>query len=196
MVLIVGLGNPDPEYANTPHNLGFLTIDRLAADCGLSVRRPECRALAGSGEIEGRPVVLAKPLTYMNLSGTSVKPLLEKYGLEPADLVVILDDVNLPWTSIRVRTRGSAGGHNGLKSVIAAVGTNEFTRVRLGVGPDHPLEDATDYVLSPFRRSQQKELEELLGRGAEAVRSILAEGAAKAMTKYNRRAGGQTIEEK
>ncbi len=196
MVLIVGLGNPGPEYADTPHNLGFLTIDRLAEDGGLSVRRRECQALVGTGEIEGRPVVLAKPLTYMNLSGGAVRALLEKYGLTPADLVVVLDEVNLPWMSLRIRTRGSAGGHNGLKSVIAAVGTGEFTRVRLGVGPDHPLENATEYLLSSFRRSQKKELDELLGRAAEAVRSILAEGAVKAMTKYNRRAGGQTIEEK
>ena len=195
-ILIVGLGNPGPEYANTPHNLGFRVIDRLAEVCGLSARRPECKALVGVGEIEGRPVVLAKPQLYMNLSGGPVKALLEKHELGPAELVVVFDEVNLPWMSLRIRMRGSAGGHNGLKSVIEALGTNEFTRVRLGVGPGHPVEDKTEYLLSPFRRSQQKELEELVARGADAVRSIFAEGAAKAMTKFNRRAGGQNVEEK
>ena len=196
MFLIVGLGNPGPEYAHTPHNVGFMTIDRLAEVCGLTVRRPECGALVGVGQVEGRPVVLAKPQSYMNLSGGAVKKLLEKYELQPADLVVIYDELNLPWSSVRIRLRGSAGGHNGMKSVIAALGTKEFMRVRLGVGPGHPVGDTTEYLLSPFRRSQQKELEELVGRGADAVRSILAEGAAKAMTRFNRRAGGQTTEGK
>lgn len=196
MFLIVGLGNPGPEYAKTPHNLGFMTIDHLAETCELPVSRPERRALVGVGEIEKRPVVLAKPQTYMNLSGGPVKALLEKYELGPADLIVVYDEIHLPWTSLRIRRRGSAGGHNGMESVIEALGTNEFTRVRLGVGPDHPVADRTEFVLSPFRRSQQKDLEEFVGRAAGAVRSILAEGAAQAMTKFNRRAGGQNIEEK
>lgn len=132
----------------------------------------------------------------MNLSGGPVKALLEKCGLEPADLVVICDDLDLPWTSLRIRLRGSAGGHHGLESIIAALGSREFTRVRLGIAPAHPVEDAAEFVLSPFRRSQKKELEELVGRAADAVRFIIAEGAAKAMTKFNRRAGGQNIEEK
>lgn len=194
MFLIVGLGNPGPEYENTPHNLGFLTIDRLAQDCGVSVRRPECRSLVGLGRVEAQEVALAKPLCYMNRSGGAVKALLEKYGLGLSDLMVVFDDLNLPWTTVRIRERGSAGGHNGMESVIAALDSKEFVRVRLGIGPGHPV--GADFVLSPFRRSQQKDLEELIGRGAEAVRAILAEGAAKAMTKFNRRAGGQTIEEK
>ena len=196
MFLIVGLGNPGPEYAHSPHNLGFMTIDRLAEACGSTVRRPECGALVGVGQAEGQAVVLAKPQSYMNLSGGPVKRLLEKYELQAADLVVVFDDLNLPWASVRVRLRGSAGGHNGVKAVIAALGTKEFMRVRLGVGPGHPVADATEYLLSPIRRSQQKEMEELAGRGADAVRSILAEGAAQAMTRFNRRAGGQTTEGK
>jgi PTH1 family peptidyl-tRNA hydrolase len=194
MFLIVGLGNPGPEYAKTPHNLGFMVVDRLAEECGLSIRRPECNALVGTGKIGGQDVVLAKPLSYMNLSGGPVKALLEKHALTAKDLIVVYDDLDLPWMSIRIRIRGSAGGHRGVESVIRALGSNEFTRVRLGVSPvdlERPLGDATGFLLSPFRRSQQKEVEELVGRGADAVRSILAEGAAKAMTKFNRRAGGQ-----
>ena len=196
MILIVGLGNPGPDYANTPHNVGFMTIDRLAEDCGVSVRRPECRALVGIGRIENREVALAKPQSYMNLSGGPVKALLERFSLGPADLLVIYDELDLPWTSLRVRMRGSAGGHHGMESVIAALGTNEFTRLRLGVGSERPVGDATEYLLTPFRRSQQKELEEFVGSAAGVARFIIAEGAAKAMTRFNRRAGGQTIEEK
>lgn len=194
-ILIVGLGNPGAEYAHTPHNLGFLTVDRLAEDSGISVRRPECNALVGVGKIDSRPVVLAKPQAYMNLSGGPVKALLGKYGLGPPGLVVVYDDLDLPWMSLRIRLRGSAGGHHGMESVIAALGTKEFTRVRLGIHPGRPV-DAAEFDLTPFRRSQQKEVEELVGRGADAVRSILAEGAAKAMTRFNRRAGGQKTEEK
>ena len=196
MILIVGLGNPGTEYANTPHNLGFRTIDRLAETGGIKVSRPECHARVGLGKMEGRDVVLAKPMAYMNNSGGPVKALLEKYELGLADLIVVFDELNLPFGSLRIRMKGSAGGHNGVESVIGALGSQEFVRVRLGVGPDRPLEDSVSYLLSPFRRSQQTEVEELVGRAADAVRSILAEGAVKAMTKYNRRAGGSNIEEK
>jgi PTH1 family peptidyl-tRNA hydrolase len=195
MFLVVGLGNPGLQYENTPHSLGFMTIDRLAEDGGIAVTRPEQRSLVGRGRIEGREVVLAKPQAYMNLSGGPVKGLLEKYELGVQDLVVVYDELDLPWKSIRIRVRGSDAGHNGMKSIIAALGTKEFTRVRLGIHPGRPV-DAAEFDLTPFRRSQQKDLEEFIGRGADAVRSILAEGAAQAMTKYNRRAGGQTTEEK
>jgi len=196
MFLIVGLGNPGPEYELTPHNLGFRTIDRLAADCGVRVSRPQCRALVGLGRVEGREVALAKPLSFMNASGGPVKALLEKYELGLTGLVVVCDELNLPLGSLRIRQRGSAGGHHGMESILAAVGSQEFVRVRLGVGPDRPVEDTAEYLLEPFRRSRQKDVEELVGQGAGAVRSILAEGAAKAMTRWNRRAGGQTTEEK
>ncbi len=196
MVLIVGLGNPGSEYEETPHNLGFRTIDRLAEIGGIKVSRPECRSRVGVWRTEGRDVMLAKPMAYMNNSGGPVSALLSKHDLGPADLIVVFDELNLPFGSLRIRLKGSAGGHNGVESVIGALGSQEFVRVRLGVGPDRPVEDSVSYLLSPFRRSQQKEVEELVGRAADAVRSIIAEGAVKAMTKYNRRAGGSNIEEK
>ena len=194
MLLIVGLGNPGPEYANTPHNLGFLTVDRLAENCGVSVRRPERQALVSPAVLEKNEVLLAKPQSHMNLSGGPVRALLEKYGLQPADLIVVHDELDLPWMSLRISVRGSSAGHNGVKSIIAALGTQEFTRLRMGIHPGRPV-DAADYDLTPFHRSQQKEVEELVGRGADAVRSIIAEGAAKAMTKFNRRAQGSNEEE-
>ena len=196
MYLIVGLGNPGPEYERTPHNLGFRTVDRLAREEGIPVGRPECRALVGLGRIEGRDVALAKPLRYVNLSGGPVKALLEKYGLGLESLMVIYDELNLPWSSVRIRERGSAGGHNGMKSIIQALGSQEFLRLRLGIAPDYKVEDGAEFVLRPFRRSQEKDVEDFVGRAAEAVRSILAEGAAKAMTRWNRRAGGQNTEGK
>ena len=196
MHLIVGLGNPGSDYERTPHNLGFLTVDRLAREGGIHVTRPECRALVGLGRLEGREVALAEPLTFMNLSGGPVKALLEKYELGLESLMVIYDELDLPWASVRIRERGSHAGHNGMKSIIGTLGSQEFLRVRLGIAPTHPVEDGAEYVLRPFRRSQEKEVEELAGHGAEAVRSILAEGAAKAMTRWNRRAEGQNTEEK
>jgi len=195
MHLIVGLGNPGPEYERTPHNLGFLTVDRLAADAGIQVTRPECRSLVGLGSLEGHQVALAKPLSYMNLSGGPIKALLEKYTLTPAQLMIIYDDFHLPFATIRIRQRGSAGGHHGMESVIRALGSPEILRVRLGVSPGHQVEDGAELVLRPFRRSQLKELDDFTGLAAGAVRSILAEGAAQAMTRFNRRAPGQTTEE-
>ncbi len=195
MHLIVGLGNPGPEYERTPHNLGFLTVDRLAHDAGIGVTRPECRSLVGLGRLEGREVALAKPLSYMNLSGGPVKALLEKYGLSLENLMVVYDDLDLPWATVRIRERGSAGSHNGMKSVVQALGSEEFLRVRLGISPGYKLEEGAEFLLRPFPRAKEKEVEEFIGRAADAVRSILAEGAAKAMTRWNRRAPGQTTEE-
>jgi PTH1 family peptidyl-tRNA hydrolase len=187
---IVGLGNPGPQYELSPHNLGFLTIDRLAARNGITVNRPECRALVGMGRIGSAEVLLAKPQTYMNLSGTSVKPLLEKWELTPARLIVVYDDLDLPWGSLRIRAKGSAGGHHGMESVIRSVGTNEFVRVRLGVHPGREVRDDVEYLLAPLRSGLRKELDPLLDRAAEAVESIIADGVAMSMTKFNRRAGG------
>ena len=195
MRLIVGLGNPGPKYHLTPHNLGFLTIDCLARQEGIRVNRPEAQSLVGRGEIAGRPVVLAKPLSFMNLSGGPVRALLAKYEASPEQLMVIYDDLALPWKSLRVRERGSAGGHNGLDSVIKALQTTEFERLRLGVGPGQPVGDGAVYVLRPLSREWQQELDELLERAADAVRLVLSDGAAKAMTVFNRRAGGSIVEE-
>ena len=136
MRLIVGLGNPGIEYAWTPHNLGFLVVDKLAEQAGIRVTRPEAKSDVGLGKIAGHEVVLAKPQTMMNLSGLAVRELLGRAECEPADVIVVCDDFALPWGMIRVRERGSAGGHNGLKSVIGALGTMEFPRVRLGVQPE------------------------------------------------------------
>jgi PTH1 family peptidyl-tRNA hydrolase len=195
MFLVVGLGNPGEEYAATPHNAGFMVVDRLAEMHAIRVNRKDSKALMGVGEIAGKPVMLAKPQTYMNDSGTSVAPLIEKHGFTPADLIVVWDELNLPWGGLKILTSGSAGGHNGAISVIGKLGTREFVRVRLGVHPGHPLSSGVEYLLAPVKRSQRKELEELVGRGADAVDSIIAEGAAMAMTKFNRRAQGSNEEE-
>ena len=195
MFLVVGLGNPGEEYAATPHNAGFMVVDRLAEMHAIRVNRKDSKALTGVGEIAGKPVMLAKPQTFMNLSGVSVAPLMEKHGLTLADLIVVWDELNLPWGGLKILKKGSAGGHNGAISVIGSLGSQEFTRVRLGVHPGHPLSSGVDYLLAPVKRSQKKEWEELIGRGADAVSTIIAEGAEMAMTKFNRRAQGSKEEE-
>jgi PTH1 family peptidyl-tRNA hydrolase len=195
MFLVAGLGNPGEEYALTPHNLGFLAVDRLAERHGIRITRKDSKAFIGLGEIEGREVMLAKPQTFMNLSGTSLAPLMEKHAIGISDLIVVYDELDLPWTALRIKPKGSAAGHNGMKSVIASLKTNEFVRVRLGVGPGRPLESGADYLLSPFKRSQQKELDDLTGLAADAVQSIIAEGVEKSMTRFNRRAPGLNNEE-
>ncbi len=144
MRLIVGLGNPGLAYARTPHNLGFLAVDQLAERSGIRVERPEAKSLVGLGSIAGCEIALAKPQTMMNLSGLAVRDLLQRYECGPADLVVLYDDVALPWGALRIRERGTAGGHNGLKSIIGSAGTLEFLRVRMGVQPDHPVGDLAD----------------------------------------------------
>jgi PTH1 family peptidyl-tRNA hydrolase len=193
--LIAGLGNPGPEYENTPHNLGFLSVDRLADRHQVRVSRKEAAALVGLGEIRGSPVVLAKPQTYMNVSGPSIKALLEKYELGPDNLLLVYDELALPWLSIRVRPKGSSAGHNGVESVIHSLGTGEFARVRLGIHPGHPIGDGARFVLAPMRRAQWNELDQLLDRAADAVESIIAEGVEKSMAKFNRRAQGTESEE-
>ncbi len=195
MLLVAGLGNPGERYAFTPHNLGFRVVDRLAERHGIRVTRKDSRALVGPGEIAGRPVLLAKPQTYMNLSGTSLAPLIEKHGIAAEDVIVVYDELDLPWTALRIKPRGSAAGHNGMESVIRCLGTTEIVRVRLGIHPGHPVRDGAEFVLAPFKRSQMQEVDELAGRAAEAVESIIAEGVEKAMTKFNRRAQGLNEEE-
>jgi PTH1 family peptidyl-tRNA hydrolase len=195
MFLVAGLGNPGEEYAFTPHNLGFLTVDRLAERHGIRVTRMDSKALTGLGEIEGRAVMLAKPQTFMNLSGTSLAPLMEKHAIGVSDLIVVYDELDLPWLALKIKPKGSAAGHNGMKSVIGSLKTSEFTRVRLGVHPGRPLTSGMDYLLSPFKRSQMKELESFTGYAADAVVSIIAEGVEKSMTKYNRRAPGLNNED-
>jgi PTH1 family peptidyl-tRNA hydrolase len=195
MFLVAGLGNPGEEYALTPHNLGFLTVDRLAERHGIRVNRKDSKALAGVGEIDGRPVMLAKPQTFMNLSGASLGPLMEKHSIGPERLVVVYDELDLGWRALRIKPKGSAAGHKGMKSVIASLKTSEIVRVRLGIYPGHPVEDGAEFVLAPFRRSQIEELDEFVGYAADAVRAIIAEGVEMAMTRFNRRAPGLNREE-
>jgi len=187
MRLIVGLGNPGPEYEWTPHNLGFLAIDELARRAGIRVTRPEAKSYIGRGELGGQEVILAKPQTMMNLSGGAVRMLLEKYESDPSQLIAISDEVALPWGMLRIRERGSAGGHNGLKSVIDAVGTDEFIRVRLGVGPEKVWDDLADYVLCPMGRAEREVATQLAEDASKAVEAILRDGVSTAMSQFNRR---------
>lgn len=188
MKLIVGLGNPGREYEMTRHNLGFMLIDRLLTRAGGRRFRSESSAKMAEVALAGQRVLLAKPQTYMNLSGDAVRPLLDRYGEgEPANLLVASDDVALPFGMIRVRARGSAGGQKGLKSIIERLGTQEFARVRLGVKPDHPLDDLSRFVLSPIRNRDREQLEETLERAVDAVTVILSEGVERAMARFNER---------
>lgn len=188
MKLIVGLGNPGPEYEWTPHNAGFLAVDALAARAGIRVTRREAKSLAGYGAVAGHEVVLAKPQTMMNLSGVAVRMLLERLDLAPADLIVLLDEADLPWGMLRIRERGRGSTHNGLKSVLAAVGTDEFVRIRLGVQPKHLWGELRDYVLCSMDREERRIAEEMAEEVATAVEAVLTEGVAKAMSRFNRKA--------
>jgi len=187
MWLIVGLGNPGFEYAWTPHNLGFLVIDLVAERAGIRVERPEAKSYVGKGRIGEQEVALAKPQTYMNLSGMAVRELAERYEVAAAQILVVVDEVALPWGSLRIRERGSAGGHNGLKSVIGALGTDEFVRLRLGIQPDHPVGDLSAYVLHRMRKSELEAAAELVERAANAAECAVTEGVRRAMNQFNRR---------
>ncbi|MFZ0521205.1 MAG: aminoacyl-tRNA hydrolase [Candidatus Acidiferrales bacterium] len=187
MRLIVGLGNPGPEYELTPHNLGFVAVDALAGRAGIRVTRPEAKSYVGLGAVAGNEVVLAKPQTMMNLSGAAVRMLLERYECKAAEMIVLSDEAMLPWGMLRIRERGSAGGHNGLKSIIASIGTNEFIRVRMGVKPEFPLGDMADYVLGTMRKPEREIAAQMTADAADAVELILGEGVGKAMSRFNRR---------
>ncbi|MFI5114781.1 MAG: aminoacyl-tRNA hydrolase [Terriglobales bacterium] len=188
MKLIVGLGNPGIEYQFTPHNLGFLTIDRIANGLGVEIRNRQCRALTARTTIGSEPVVLAKPETYMNLSGLSVRELAAENQVDvKSDLIVIYDELDLPLGTIRIRQRGSSAGHNGMESILGALGSDEFLRVRLGIAPDRKVVDGVKYVLTPFRKRQLKVVDEILEAGAQAVETIVKEGAAAAMNRFNRK---------
>ena len=195
MKLIVGLGNPGIEYQFTPHNLGFLAVDRIAGQCGVRVSNRRCRALTAKAEFAEREVLLAKPETFMNLSGMSVRELVKEFEAEPSrDLIVIHDELDLPLGAMRVRQRGGSAGHNGLESIFGALETQEFMRIRLGIAPAHPVRDGADYVLSPFKKAQYKVVDEMLDSAAEAVKVLLTEGAGKAMNRFNRRSTAESPE--
>ena len=189
MKLIVGLGNPGIEYQFTLHNLGFLVVDRIAEQQGAAVVNRRGRALTGKTPIAGVEVLLAKPETYMNRSGESVRSLVEELGLEPAsDLIVVYDDLDLPFGDIRIRKTGGAGGHHGMESIIGALGARNFSRIRLGISPGHKVSDGALYVLSPIKKSQYEVVNQALDTAAEAVKVILTEGADAAMNRFNRKA--------
>jgi len=196
MKLIVGLGNPGIEYQFTPHNAGFLAIDRLAEVCGVSVTNRRGKALTAKATLAGKEVLLAKPETFMNLSGNSVAALLKELDIPAAESIVLYDELAIPLGQLRIRERGSAGGHNGIKSILSSLGTEEFIRVRIGVGKP-PTETGravkaggTDYLLSPMRRMQLQELDEVLDQAVRAVETILKDGPKKAMNEFNRRING------
>ena len=183
--LIVGLGNPGAAYERTRHNLGFMLIDRLANDAQTQVKREECRALIGRAEIEGFNVELAKPQTFMNLSGESVTCLVKKPGRSFERLIVISDDMALPLGKIRLRMKGSHGGQNGLRSIIDCLKTVDFIRLRIGIAPKHPVRNMSDFVLDKFSKSEMDTVEKVLEYAANAIRAVVKDGVGKAMAEYN-----------
>jgi peptidyl-tRNA hydrolase, PTH1 family len=184
--LIVGLGNPGVEYEGTRHNVGFEVVDRLAATTGAVFKR-DGQALVAPASIRGRSAVLAKPQTYMNLSGVAVKQLAQRYGLIAPEVLVVVDDINLPPGMVRIRQRGSAGGHNGLQDIIERLGSDDFPRIRIGVGNDFPRGRQADYVLSPFTASERPVMDEAVQTAAEAASAFLIDGLMAAMNRYNQR---------
>jgi peptidyl-tRNA hydrolase, PTH1 family len=186
--LIVGLGNPGEEYERTPHNIGFLVVDRIASEHRVEIRNRQCRALTARIQVGDEPVLLAKPETYMNLSGLSVRELVAEYEAKPeADLIVIQDELDFPLGTLRIHTRRSSAGHNGIESIIGALGTQDFLRIRIGVAPEREVEDGQSYLLSPFRKADLPVVVQMIDTAAEAVKAILTEGPAAAMNRFNRK---------
>jgi len=186
--LIVGLGNPGDEYRLTPHNVGFMVVDRIASEHRVEIRNRQCRALTGRIQVGDEPVLLAKPETYMNLSGLSVRELVAEYELKPeADLIVVQDELDFPLGTLRIHTRRSSAGHNGIESIIGALGTQDFLRIRIGVAPERKIEDGQSYLLSPLRKAELAVVDGMLDTAADAVKAILTEGAAAAMNRFNRK---------
>ena len=187
MYLIAGLGNPTREYEKTRHNVGFEAIDILADKAGTTVTEKKHKALYGKGYIGGQKVILAKPQTYMNLSGESIREIADFYKIEPENIIILCDDINLSEGQLRIRLKGSAGGHNGLKNIISHLGTQEFPRIRIGVGEKPRGMDLADYVLGRFPKEQQAVMEEAYRDAAEAACMMIEDGADAAMNHYNRK---------
>lgn len=188
MKLIVGLGNPGIEYQFTPHNLGFLTVDRLADRAKATVNNRFARALTGKTRLGSEEVLLAKPETFMNLSGISVQEIVSKYEVAVAShLIIVHDELDLPFGTVRIKHRGGTAGHNGLESILGALGTDEFIRVRMGIAPEHPVRDGARYVLAQFKKSQLEAVDQLLDTAADAVTAIVTDGAQAAMNRFNRK---------
>ena len=187
MYLIAGLGNPTREYEKTRHNVGFEAIDILADKAGTTVTEKKHKALYGKGYIGGQKVILAKPQTYMKLSGESIREIADFYKIEPENIIILCDDINLSEGQLRIRLKGSAGGHNGLKNIISHLGTQEFPRIRIGVGEKPRGMDLADYVLGRFPKEQQAVMEEAYRDAADAACMMIEEGADAAMNHYNRK---------
>lgn len=188
MYLIAGLGNPEKDYVNTRHNIGFDVIDVIAAQEHIHVTEKKHRAFIGKGIIAGQKVILVKPQTFMNLSGESIRSLLDYYKVdETQELLIISDDISLPVGQIRIRKKGSAGGHNGLKNIIAHLGHDTFQRIKMGVGEKPPGYDLADYVLGHFDKKDRELMDQAVGKAADAIRVILSEGTDAAMNLYNRK---------
>ena len=188
MKLIVGLGNPGPQYEFTPHNLGFLVVDWLADELKVDVRNRQCRALTARTTIGNEQVVLAKPETYMNLSGDAVRCLVEKLELTPeSDLIVVQDELDFPFGTLRVQRNRSSAGHNGIESIIGSIGTKDFVRIRIGVAPEHEVRDGKEYLLAPLSKARLKAISPVVEEAAAAAEMIVKEGPAAAMQKFNRR---------
>ena len=186
MYLIVGLGNPGKQYENTRHNVGFDAVDLLVDEYGVPSSGKQHKAMYGKGVIAGQKVILAKPLTYMNLSGESVRALVDYYKIDPEEeLIVIYDDISLEPGKIRIRKKGSAGGHNGIKSIISHLGTQEFLRIKVGVGDKPAGYDLADYVLSRFSKEDQGKMDDAFKEAADAVAMMVSQGVEPAMNKYN-----------
>lgn len=196
MKLIIGLGNPGIEYQFTPHNIGFLAVDRIAERCGVTVDNRHCKALTARTRIGNEEVLLAKPETYMNLSGMSVRELTQKYEAGEKDLLVIYDDLDLPLGRIRIRERGSSAGHNGMQSIINALQSQEVPRLRMGIAPESPGKGGAKYVLAPFRKSQLAVVDEVLDTAVNAAEMILQDGIAAAMNRFNRKEPPENQSEK
>jgi len=195
--LIVGLGNPGIEYQFTPHNIGFLAVDRIAEQCGVMIENRHCKALTARTRIGNEEILLAKPETYMNLSGMSVLELARKYEVVPQqDVLVIYDELDLRLGMIRIRARGSSAGHNGMQSIINALQSEEIARIRIGVAPDDPRKGGAKYILSQFRKSMLEPLDKALELTAQAVNVMVNEGIAVAMNRFNRKNTQDDSEEK
>jgi PTH1 family peptidyl-tRNA hydrolase len=187
MHIIAGLGNPEPQYKGTRHNAGFEVVNKLTFDTDIVITKKRFRSLTGEGFIAGEKILFAKPQTYMNLSGEAIRAILDFYKLGTDSLVVIYDDIDLPTGDIRVRSKGSAGGHNGMKNIISQLGTDEFPRVRVGTGPKPPEIALIDFVLGGFRKDEQQAYIDGVTKAGDAVLAILRDGVPAAMNKYNHR---------
>lgn len=187
MKLIVGLGNPTKEYDGTRHNIGFMAIDALASEYNIAVDTLKHKALIGKGLIEGQKVILAKPVTYMNLSGEAVRAIADYYKILPEDIVIIFDDTTLDVGRIRIRKKGSAGGHNGIKNIIAHLGTTEFPRIKIGIGAKRPGQDLADYVLARFPKEEKEALRQVLEDVKKAVALMVWDDIEEAMNQYNKK---------